>query len=494
MADDDEDVDIFAAELEAAAFAAVSEEAALPKASATSAALTSTSNSAGHVAQVAASLAATSSIAVPSADAVMVEMGTAELIHQFVPQALWFSLAPTCKRWDDLLQKSTRSKAVDLLTSTASLSPAAASAVEAALYAGCGHRAGPGAYNDRLRMFVANLRLNKDLSKSLDDGSLTAHAFVRMTREEMMSQQRSLEVALMREKALAEAIRRDPPADYVDQFACGSCGCVKQWSRRHHRMGLLDKYSEVLVCCDCRRQVERKPIVKEEVAAHDGAASSSSASSAAKLLGAASASGAEIDNGDPGSHVVAAASSSSSSSSSAACDASGAGAQPAPSSSSSRLHLLFRRRFRTGIGFAGGSDRGDGDGGSVAAAASAAGMSDDMHAAPADVLEIAAAEAAQAAAAATASAAASSSLHSASKRARLHGGHGGDLCQYHKPGGGLAFSAAASSMSSSASGAGAPRSAAAADEEEDAAMAAAIAASLDDLDAALAAAAESAVR
>jgi hypothetical protein len=188
---------------------------------------------------------------------VLLDEGLAGVILSFLPVASWPTLAPTCLNFDVVLQRLTRRRTSELLSAAAPLPPPVASAVEAALWRGCGRRAGPGAYNDKLRGLLAGLRANSAVRERLASGRLLAVDAVRLTAEGFITNERAEQDARVRERAIAEARVRDPPADLVGVHMCSSCGSVRQWVRRHMRHGLVDKFTELLVCCDCRALVAR---------------------------------------------------------------------------------------------------------------------------------------------------------------------------------------------------------------------------------------------
>jgi trimeric autotransporter adhesin len=157
----------------------------------------------------------------------------------------------------------------------------AAAATESALFAGCGGRAGPGAYHARLRLLALNLRRSGELRQRVLGGALPAHALVRLRPEQMRTAEQAQRDDAIRRDALAAAVRLPPPHDLADRFRC-DCGSTRQWVRRHVRMQDITKWSETLVCCDCTAIVQ--PVLRV-VAVGAGAAAPAEA---AALTGSSS--------------------------------------------------------------------------------------------------------------------------------------------------------------------------------------------------------------
>ena len=184
------------------------------------------------------------------------EPGITDTILHYVSAPSLPMISQCCKLFYSLGQNIIRQRTIQLLNSNG-IHNSISTRIEYYLYQNCGKSAGPGAYNNRLRIFLANMRSNPYLIHQLEIGLLTPQQFVRLDRQQLTSPQLLEENERIRAKALEEARVREAPADLNNMYRCSSCGSVRQWIRRHSRHGLVDKFSEVLVCCDCRSTVSR---------------------------------------------------------------------------------------------------------------------------------------------------------------------------------------------------------------------------------------------
>jgi transcription elongation factor S-II len=113
----------------------------------------------------------------------------------------------------------------------------------------------PSRYSEKLRSLLYNLRSNSELCGRVEAGELSPQDLVSMSADEMLSNDVRSERKRLREKAIEESKKPLLAADIVGLFSCPNCSSDRQWIRRHTLSGMVDRYSETLVCCDCRTHV-----------------------------------------------------------------------------------------------------------------------------------------------------------------------------------------------------------------------------------------------
>jgi hypothetical protein len=177
------------------------------------------------------------------------------VVLSFLP-ANDLNIASVARLWRDVTQQHVRRKARESAEALMG-GKALAMEFEAALYKGCGNRAGVGAYNRKLRSVLSNLLSNPSLQRRVVEGELKPRALLFMSREQMATKAQLAKEAEWRAEALASARIRPRAADVSGFYRCTSCGCDKQWRRYHARHGLVDKGTEVLVCCECTRPIDK---------------------------------------------------------------------------------------------------------------------------------------------------------------------------------------------------------------------------------------------
>jgi hypothetical protein len=188
------------------------------------------------------------------------------VILSFVSRIGIGEFGAVCRTWDAVEQRALRRASVGLLGAT--LPSAVATAVERELWSCCGRRAGAGAYNARLRCMLSNLRSNSELRERVAASAapaeggragppspLSPRAFVSMESAEMASAEQRGKVTRLLEQAAEAAQRREPTCDVSGLYLC-ECGCARQYRRRVLRQGGdVTKFSETLVCVDCKSTV-----------------------------------------------------------------------------------------------------------------------------------------------------------------------------------------------------------------------------------------------
>jgi len=110
-------------------------------------------------------------------------------------------------------------------------------------------------YFEHLRRIVYNLRLNKDLCKRVESGEVLPEILAKMSHEEMQSVEVRSERKRLREKAIEQSRKPQAFPDIVGSFQCPNCFSDRQWIRRHTLSGMVDRYSETIVCVDCYTHV-----------------------------------------------------------------------------------------------------------------------------------------------------------------------------------------------------------------------------------------------
>ena len=171
-------------------------------------------------------------------------------IQSFLPTTELQRLGRVCRQFHSSARLLARNASAQLLRDAGLTRGRVALQVEDAIFEAVGRR-DVTRYFERLRLSIANLRQNEDLRARVDSGVLAPAAFARMDTADMMRPETAAERERMRQKAIEAARRPQPSGDVRDVFACAACGCVRQWVRRHGRHGLVDKFSETLVCVDC---------------------------------------------------------------------------------------------------------------------------------------------------------------------------------------------------------------------------------------------------
>jgi hypothetical protein len=134
--------------------------------------------------------------------------------------------------------------------------------IEEALYRGCGRRAGPGAYNDRLKALSSAFKANNDLVRGASCGALAPAALASMAGSPRALQTRAAAAeALAAEAALGARAELPPPRppDVVGLQVCPRCGCDRLWRTLVLRAGVRDvnRATDSLVCCACKAEVLR---------------------------------------------------------------------------------------------------------------------------------------------------------------------------------------------------------------------------------------------
>lgn len=113
----------------------------------------------------------------------------------------------------------------------------------------------PALYYEKLRQLIYNLKCNSDLCCRVDYGHVTPYDLVKMSPDDLLSSEVRRERKRLREKAIEDSKRPLLNADVVGIYSCPNCSSDRQWIRRHTLSGMVDRYSETLVCCDCRTHV-----------------------------------------------------------------------------------------------------------------------------------------------------------------------------------------------------------------------------------------------
>lgn len=185
-------------------------------------------------------------------DSVMCCEDLVHVIQQYVSIAQ--ELGATCKCWDRVHQFRLRAQSRSLLECL--LPRELGFSVEAALFARTGGRAGPGEYNTRLRRLLLNLRANEELRLNLIAGVHTPALFVAMEPADLATSAQKAEMKRLEAEQIESAKRVPPAADVSGIYHCDGCHTTKQWIKRFVRAGDVTKYSEVLICCECKATVD----------------------------------------------------------------------------------------------------------------------------------------------------------------------------------------------------------------------------------------------
>ena len=154
--------------------------------------------------------------------------------------------------------------------------------VEEAIYAATGRKID--AYYDRLRLSVANLVRNPALAHRLNAYELLPQIFACMDASAMLRPESAEERARLRERAIEAARRPQPRGDVRGLYVCLVCGSLRQHLRRHTLAGLVDKYSETLVCVECRAVVPLSSRAPQPSDADTGGGAQAAGESAPKRL------------------------------------------------------------------------------------------------------------------------------------------------------------------------------------------------------------------
>ena len=189
-------------------------------------------------------------------------LNTYLILHLVLALAAPPSCLPTLclvsKAWHRVATRAQRSSAGRLLHAACGSRPLA-SATEEALFTGCGGRAGPGAYNARLKTVCVALRSNAALRARALAGALSPRALVALPPVELQTEaERAQHAAAAAALSAASVLPQRPPSE-VGLAVCAACGCTRMWRSQVLRAGSTDvnRASEKLVCCDCRREVAR---------------------------------------------------------------------------------------------------------------------------------------------------------------------------------------------------------------------------------------------
>lgn len=127
---------------------------------------------------------------------------------------------------------------------------------------GCGRRAGPGAYAERLKALVAAFRNNGELRARALSSALSPASLVRMAGSPRELQSHAAAAAQRQAEAALDLLAALPPPrppDVGGLQRCPRCGCDRQWRTLILRAGVGDvnRASETLTCCTCRAEVPR---------------------------------------------------------------------------------------------------------------------------------------------------------------------------------------------------------------------------------------------
>jgi hypothetical protein len=183
-----------------------------------------------------------------------------DVIFSMFPAAHAPSLARVCEAWREVAERRARAAARALLRPLVGL--ARARELEAALFAGA---PGVGARNAALRRAAAALRRNADVCARVASGALAVRDFLCAPADELATPADRAFVKRVREEELAAA--RAPRAavrvDVRGTYQCRRCGATDQAALRVMRAGTADtsRYTERLVCCECRAEVFRHDVV-----------------------------------------------------------------------------------------------------------------------------------------------------------------------------------------------------------------------------------------
>jgi hypothetical protein len=172
-----------------------------------------------------------------------------DVIAAFIESRYLVEFAAVCHSCDDAAQRALRRRARELLCErvTAPL----ALEIEALIFVRCGARAGPGAYNSKIRQLVLNLKNNAALLARVESSAITPTALVTMRSEDLRTAAAQQRAAHWKRAAEEAAVRRPAPAHVVGAHVCVECGSSRQWLRRRVRPSDITMYSEFLVCVDC---------------------------------------------------------------------------------------------------------------------------------------------------------------------------------------------------------------------------------------------------
>lgn len=163
--------------------------------------------------------------------------GTVDLVARiatFSPSLHLSQLAALNRCWDGATQVVWRQRACGVLAEAMPL-PIAVQ-VEACVHAHCGARAGPGAYNAKVRQLALNLRGNAGLAARVRAGAVPPDLLVRLPSDEMRTAAAERRDERWRRAAAEAAVRRPPPAHVVNVYRCPACGNPRQWLRRRVRL------------------------------------------------------------------------------------------------------------------------------------------------------------------------------------------------------------------------------------------------------------------
>lgn len=188
-------------------------------------------------------------------------------ISSFSPSLHFSQLAVLNRCWDEATQIVWRQRAVAVLSDVAT--PPLAAQVEACVHAHCSLRAGPGAYNAKVRQLVLNLKGNAGLASGVRTGFLPPDRLVLLSSEQMRTAAAQRRDEGWRRAAAAAAVRQPTPAHVVNLYACPACGCARQWLRRRVRLSDITMATEFLVCVECHEIVPPVPSAALTAAASD---------------------------------------------------------------------------------------------------------------------------------------------------------------------------------------------------------------------------------
>ncbi len=200
-----------------------------------------------------------------------------------------------------------RQRAVQLLLTAVPRHPAVAHGVENSIFAGCGNRSGPGAYNDKVRQMLGALRGNaEDLVARLSAGALTFRALVRLAPAALQSAASAQAQADIAAAAFARHRIPEPAANFESAAACARCGGHRLWRETFLKAGSWDvtKFHTRYRCVQCSCEVEVSPAdamapppARAEKRAREAAPIAAGGGDEARGGGAATARGGDRDTG-----------------------------------------------------------------------------------------------------------------------------------------------------------------------------------------------------
>ncbi|EGF77653.1 hypothetical protein BATDEDRAFT_91451 [Batrachochytrium dendrobatidis JAM81] len=169
--------------------------------------------------------------------------------------------APRTLASDNVTLSSTRDKIRDgcagmLYSSLASGTDAVASVVakiassiEKHIFAAC--ECTDAKYKSRIRTLTSNLKLNASLRSQVLGGKISTDRFAMMTAEEMMSEERVLEVEKAKKNSMADAVSAANQEAETDMFRCGRCKQRKATYYQMQTRSADEPMTTFVTCCHC---------------------------------------------------------------------------------------------------------------------------------------------------------------------------------------------------------------------------------------------------